>query len=311
MLSKTLVKLAALAIRHQIYSDYAYELIVVNFGSSKAEFFLEAMKQNDLYSFVEDFLSVCSSSGKRNHIIKANYLGCFKLQIDGVSIPKSKFATKKNESILKYLLFYKDKQITKEHLIELFWPDSDKKSGFASIRTAIYSIRKIFTEYGISNVRASFIVENNGCLSIEHPEYIDSDAEHFLFLNRKQKSMASDKERITLLERMSELYGGNLMEEGGYEEWAFFEREEFKTIYFNVVSTLSSMYMKSGQNKKVEKRLLKALSLDPYHEELSFLLIKNYLMVNQPERARSYYNGYKEILERELGIEPAPESRNS
>lgn len=268
------------------------------------EFFEPAVKINELNGFVDDFLAACRVSEQRRHVLNASFLGQFKLRIDGADVPKSKFVTKKNESILKYLLFNKNKNISKERLIELFWPDSDKKSGFASIRTAIYRIRKLFSECGVSDTRDAFLAESNGYLYIKHPEYIDSDAETFLYLDIKQKASFQDDERIILLKKMTDLYDGHLMDESDYEEWAFFEREEYKTIYFNAVSALASLYIRNSQNKNAENVLLKALSLDPCHEELNDLMIRNYILMNQPEHAYRFYTYYKEMLERELGLEP-------
>jgi DNA-binding SARP family transcriptional activator len=305
LLPRNFVTLAACAVSLDICRDFTYDMIDANLSADKSAYFRKHASAQDpnILTGKLIILEEKTTSAQVNQIY-ASFFGVFRLRINGVTVPKSKYATRKNESILKYLLFNKRKSVSKERLIELFWPDSDRKSGFSSMRTALHGIRKIFSEYGAAPV----ITENNGCLEIAHPEFISSDVEMFLQLNKKydelDRDRANSREGLVLLEKLVGLYKGNLLEEGLYEDWVFFEREELKTIYFCAVDKLAVLYLQAAEYEKAENALLRALSFDPYNAELSLQLIRVFIDANQPGRAFTYYSNYKNLLKQELDIEP-------
>ena len=103
---------------------------------------------------------------------------------------------------------------------------------------------------------------------------------------------------------MNALYRGNLLEEDRYEEWAFFEREKFKSIYLDSIISLCKIYETQGMPKKSEPILLKALSIDRYNEEICSLLMKYYSSQNQRGRALKIYSEFEKRMARDLNVKP-------
>ncbi|MDP4114455.1 MAG: BTAD domain-containing putative transcriptional regulator, partial [Bacillota bacterium] len=211
-------------------------------------------------------------------------------------------------AITQYLFYNKSKPVSREVLTEMFWPEADKKSGSASMRSALYSIRKLLAESGITSVTEPLIHENNGFLVITRPDIITTDVEQFLSLDREIRSIPAETKNdamiIASLEKMLQLYNEDFLTDGIYDDWAYYEREKLKSVYLSAVFLLVSRYEMKGEPQKAEAALLKALSLDPYNEELGYSLLKIYIGTNRYNQAVKFYSDFKKMLLQDLDIEP-------
>ena len=69
-------------------------------------------------------------------VVTVKLLGKFKLTAFGTVVTDDSFKTKKIGGILKYILMNREKSVSREVLADMFWPDSDPKSAFMSLRVA-------------------------------------------------------------------------------------------------------------------------------------------------------------------------------
>ncbi|WHH56932.1 BTAD domain-containing putative transcriptional regulator [Petroclostridium sp. X23] len=241
--------------------------------------------------------------------IKVCFLGKFHISVNGTVISENNWKTKKAEGILKYLLLHKNRTINRETLMELFWPQSYKKSASTSLRAALYELRKVLSVYGIViEGNDSLIHESSNGLQIKNKNNLIIDTDTFLEHHKDLKKLSfseTDKlKRTAILERMVSIYNGNLLENDIYEDWTFFEREELKSIYLKSALSLVKIYTERKEDEKIENLLLKTLYLDPYNEEACFFLLNFYISTNQRGRAIKLYQTFKKRLRKALGIEP-------
>jgi len=243
--------------------------------------------------------------------IKVTLFGKFKLEVNGEEIPVTSWKTRKIEGILKYLILHRNKTTSKETLMELFWPSSNKKAASSSLRVALYELRKVLSQYNIPvKEKESLVQENIYGLEVKTGDtmYVDIDEFLTLYENSQKLSLAPksiDKE-ITLLEKMVHIYKGNLLENDQYEDWTYFEREELKSIFLKAASSLVSAYQKRKEPQEAQKVLLIILAHDPYNEEACFSLLQMYMATKQRARALMAYDNFKKRLQKDLGIEPDP-----
>jgi two-component SAPR family response regulator len=133
---------------------------------------------------------------------------------------------------------------------------------------------------------------------------IDLFLSYFNELKKLSPTISDPDQKATILERMVALYQGDLLEDELYEDWAFAEREELRSIYFGAVMELANIYIMGGDNGKAEKLLLRILDMDQYNEEACLCLLRLYMTTNQKGRAVKLYSKFADRFEKELNIRP-------
>ena len=103
---------------------------------------------------------------------------------------------------------------------------------------------------------------------------------------------------------MTSVYSGDLLCEELYTDWAFADRESYKSIFQETVTALASLYIEKREINMAERLLLKALSIDPYNEEACFMLLQLYVSLNQRSRAAKLYLDFEKRLLKDLNIRP-------
>ncbi|MFZ5644705.1 MAG: BTAD domain-containing putative transcriptional regulator [Bacillota bacterium] len=309
----TLVEMSARSLRRGICADHAVTLVESYYGKEAAEFFRNnaaVTEEENLKDFCKVFISLYSTKIETTSPkIEVRLLGRFGITINGTTISDSSWKTRKIEGILKYLILHRGRTITRESLMELFWPESDKRSASMSLRAALYELRKVLSSHGIPpEGRDSLIHENGGGLTVPVGRMLFVDTDEFQSLYYQLKELPAGEsgvvKRIGVLERMISLYRGNLLEDDIYEDWAYFEREELRSLYLESAISLAIIYIGKKDHKKAEKILLKTLAMDQHNEEACLNLLKLYISTNQRGRAIKLYNSFKNRLKKELNIKP-------
>jgi ATP/maltotriose-dependent transcriptional regulator MalT/DNA-binding SARP family transcriptional activator len=311
----TLVEMAVRCVKHQIHASYAQALIARYYGSEAAAFLARnaALTATDcLRDFADSFLS---RYGIRNQPpaprISVTLLGRFSISVNGIAIPKSEWKTRKIAGILKYLVVYRERTISRARLVEVFWPGNDKKWALISLRAALYELKKVLRKYGLeaegkisplSEKRDSLEVLTGCLLAVDADKFLA----HFEDLKKLPANISDRGRKKTILERMVALYRGDFLEEDD-EDWVFAQREELRSVYFESVIELANIYIINGDRRKAEKLLLNTLAMDLYNEDVCLCLLKLYIATNQRGRAVKFYSSFADRFERELGIKPAQE----
>jgi DNA-binding SARP family transcriptional activator len=307
----TLVEMVARCVKSRIYTGYALTLITRYYGSEAAEFLRRTVPAAlDLKEFADAFLSRYGISEELHiPIIRVDLFGRFNISVNDIIIPKDEWKTKKITGVLKYLLVHRGRAISKDRLMDMFWPGADKKLASMSLRAAQYELKKVFRKYGAeADGETLFLNERRDSLGVRTGKMLVVDVDLFLSHFNELKKLPPDKsdmeQKKTILERMVDLYKGDLLEEELYEDWAFAEREELRSIYFGSVMELVNIYIVDGEQREAEKLLLKTLARDQYNEEACLCLIKLYIAANQKGRAVKLYSKFVSRFERELNIKP-------
>lgn len=328
----TLVETAARCIREQIRPDYALELVARYYGTPAADDLAanvpvraEACLQDVAAVFLARYGGgIAAPTITPAPKISVCLLGRFTITVNGAIIPETAWKTRKIASVLKYLMLHRNQIVTRDHLMGLFWPNSDQKAASMSLRAALHELRKVLVRYGapvagdaalISEQRGGLEIKTGGGLAVDVDEFISLYCE----LDHTSASGAgrapgtrdgmadnddANQAKTAALERMMALYQGNLLKEDAYLDWAFEAREELKSLFLEASLDLVSIYLARGEYNKAEGQLLRTLDIDRYNEEACIHLLKLYTSINQRGRAAKLYADFASRLHKELGIEP-------
>lgn len=310
----TLTEISIHSVKSCIYEEYALYLLERYFKHETVTYILGNVQMLDNASIKGFCQRILTEVGTDSHIdfshrVDICLFGRFIISVNGVAIPEEEWKTKKIKGILEYLVLNKGKPVTRELLMELFWPDSDKKSAAVSLRAALYELKKVLSKYGIKNDGdTSFIYERTGSLEIKSNRILYIDTDKFTLLYNEYRDRCrkgvDKKQLLTVLKEINSLYSGDLLAEELYADWVFADREAYKLLYLETTVALASLYIEEKETDLADKFLQKALSIDPYNEEVCLMLLKLYISVNQRSRAAKLYKNFESRLIKDLNISP-------
>jgi ATP/maltotriose-dependent transcriptional regulator MalT/DNA-binding SARP family transcriptional activator len=308
----TLIEMLLRSIRYGYCSFHAEELLYKFYSRKTVKYLREKIKSIDeslIAAFTDDFISTYKGDKPEQlYFVKASLFGKPEVWVNGIKIPDTEWKTKKVKGFLEYLLLNAGSAMSKETLTEVFWPDSDSKSAISSQRTALYFLRKMLSKYNAEVAgNNAFIYETLEGLQIRRNDALALDIHEFSRLHSELSQITScttqaEQKQIEILEKMITVYKGDLMEGSDYGDLILYERERLKSIFMEACQKLSSLYIKVGELRQAEEILRRALTSEPYSENICLELLKLHMSQGKRSKAVKLYYSFKKHLEQELDI---------
>ncbi|GAC1511602.1 MAG: hypothetical protein NVS2B16_13260 [Chloroflexota bacterium] len=135
-------------------------------------------------------------------------------------------------------------------------------------------------------------------------EHIWVDADEF----QHRSDEALKKPSVGNLEAAHALYGGELLPEDRYEDWASARREYMAERHLDVLVALATTLAKQHDYAGAAQRLRTALLEDPAREDVHRHLMRLYAMSGNRHQSLRQYQACREALEQELGALPDSET---
>ena len=101
--------------------------------------------------------------------------------------------------------------------------------------------------------------------------------------------------------------GGLDLLPGWYDDWALIERERVRQRMLHGLEALSRELVRIGRCAQAVEAAMMAVTAEPLRESAQRALIEAHLAEGNWVEGRRGYDAYRQLLERELGTEPAPE----
>ena len=232
-----------------------------------------------------------------------NLLGPPQLYLNDEPVTASR---RKAMALLAYLAVNGNRQ-TRDSLSALLWPDFDQSRAFTNLRHTLWEVQQSIGEGWIRAEREA--IELNSDSEI----YVDvSEFESLLAQSRAQSEATL---RTPLLSDAVKLYrnhfltGFSLKDASGFNEWAFAKSEELRHQLAVALLQLSEDYCTLGQTDQAIPYARRLITLDPLNEASHRQLMHLYIQAGQHSAALKQYQACEQILRRELGVDPQPETR--
>jgi DNA-binding SARP family transcriptional activator len=210
--------------------------------------------------------------------------------------------------LLAYLCAHSGKDLRRERVAELFWPDLDQARSRAALNTAVWRVNKALREQPDLSLRSTPEV-----LVLTARLEITSDVQQFeSAVRRGLDAIRGDgrlsTEMFTELARAVDLCEAPFLD--GYNaEWAVIERERLLSLQLR---GLGLLMQDRGLARDYEGALeygARILALDPFREQAQCEVMWLHVLSGQRARALKQYRAYRSLLAREMGIEPMAEMR--
>src|SRR5436305_11083078 len=215
--------------------------------------------------------------------------------------------TTRLRSLLAYLVLHRDVPQQRQHLAFLFWPDATEAQARNNLRPLLHQLRQVVPAV------EQFLSADTHTLHWHPvtPFHLDVAAfEQTLTLADATTQRNDQHELQAALEQADTLYRGELLP-GCYEEWILPERERLRQHHFQALERLLRLFEEQGNTVTAIRYAQRLLGLDPLSEDRYRQLMRLFALNNDRASALHVYHTCVSTLQREMGIDPAPATREA
>ncbi|MEU6181830.1 ATP-binding protein [Streptomyces coeruleorubidus] len=195
------------------------------------------------------------------------------------------------ETVLAYLLLHRDTPQPRQRLAFLLWSGSTEQQAHTNLRKVLHTLRHTLPETD------RLLEIGPRSLRWRPGTRLWLDVEHF------ERALAAGR-----LEEAVDTYAGDLLA-GRYDEWLVPERQRLAGLHLDALEKLADRYRHDRRWPEAVGCAERLVTHDPLREEGHRLLMRLYQASGDRARAVRAYHACATALERELGIEPSPETR--
>ena len=225
----------------------------------------------------------------------------------------------KEQALLIYLACQPQRRFSREHLATLLWGETPESRARYNLRRALWNLRRGIDEVGVGP---------DECLSVEGswigvppaaPFWLDTLVfEQILqkcFQDVQSRSPATP-ETMREVRSALDLYDGSflsgfsILHAPGFEEWHTGERERFVVLRLRALHALIQGFVGRGEREEAISACHGLLTVDPLQEDTHRLLLHLYWETGQRSQALRQHLGFRDLLLRELGVEPLEETQD-
>jgi DNA-binding SARP family transcriptional activator len=241
--------------------------------------------------------------------VEIRLLGGFEVRLDGRAV--NGFESQKVRGLLAYLVMARGVPQGRERLADLFWPEHEPDSARSSLRQALYNLRSTLTvdlPGGQPVVSTRQTVTFSRDLEVRLDVQVDAED----FEEALRRGMEEDAPH--LLAQAVRLYSGDFLNGcpvragAELEDWISGQRERLREGAIQALRALIAHHRERGDHRLAIGHAQRLLALDPLAEEAHRQLMSLYSLSGRRGRALSQYEDLRNLLERELGIEPEEET---
>ena len=232
------------------------------------------------------------------------FLGTF--QVFENDHPIEAWSNGKAKLLFKYLILHRQRPISKERLMDLFWPDSPSDAARNNLNVAIYNLRQLLRN---GYPEFSHILFQDNCYLLNPEIEIWTDFEQFnRYVQAAQKFEQQNQQHQAIAEyhKATEIYQGDFLADDPYEEWLMAQRRQFGENYLALLDKLSDYYYANVNYATCIGICHKILTLESCREETHRQLMRSYVQQNQHHLALRQYHLCSSALKKELDLTPAP-----
>jgi|SRR5579884_221062 len=223
--------------------------------------------------------------------LEIRILGPFAVSIRGRPLPRLR--SRKGQYLLAMLVLHAGRDVARDYLAGLLWPESGQSRAFYSLRRCLSDLRQAL---GPEAGRLKSTTPQTLCLDLEGA-FVDA----LVF-----DSLIAAKDLDSLAEAVA-VYRGPLLE-GCAEEWVISEREAREQAYLHALEMLAAHGMARGDPGAAARALRLAVAVDGLRESAQRALMQALVAGGEYAAAILVYRDLRLLLRREMNLDPAPET---
>jgi DNA-binding SARP family transcriptional activator/pimeloyl-ACP methyl ester carboxylesterase len=210
-------------------------------------------------------------------------LGAFQVSVGGVDVPADAWRQRRAEELVKLLVLAPGQRLHREQVIDALWPELAPEAGAANLHKAAHFARRVLGS-------PEAIVLRREQVALWPDATIEVDAQRFE--GEGERALRSgDPDACAAI---AETYGGALLPEDRYAEWAAEVRDRLRQLYLQLLR-------RAGLWERVVEE-------EPTDEVARRALMRTYAEAGDRTAALEQFWSLRDALAR-LDLEPTPETR--
>ena len=209
--------------------------------------------------------------------------------------PITTLNTPRLQSLLAYLVLHRDAPQPRRHLAFCLWPDLREERARANLRKLFYQLQRALPE------PERFLAADTQTIQWRPDAPFSLDVADF-------EIATSHTSSITDLQRAAGLYRGELLP-GCYDDWIAPERERLGQMLVEALERLTQLAEDARDYSAAIGSAQRLVLHDPLREQVHRRLIGLHALNGDRAAALRAYHTCASTLQRELGIEPSPATR--
>jgi DNA-binding SARP family transcriptional activator len=276
--------------------------------------FLSISDNGDLAGSTSTIAVVALQPGNDQGVVPAagpvlgiRMLGRFALAVEERIIPIEKWHRKQAVTLLKYLSLHPGVAVHREQLIDILWPDANEARGQQRLKVTVHCLRRQLRTHGLEQA----VIETSGKAYLLRPEAVWIDVEAHRNLAAEGAVLFSRqrwREARHCYDKARSLYRGPFLAEDPYADWCANERAAVVQRHMEMLSRLVQCHTAIGNYAEAVEVCREALDLDPCEELFHRACMQNLMHLSDFNQAARQFRHCEQILQRELGVEPSPET---
>ena len=231
-------------------------------------------------------------------------------QADGSPVRGGFRRRAKVRALFSLLALHRGQAVRRDVLLARLWPDKVRKTALHNLNTAVYYLRQSLEptlEHGVD----STYIQRRGDLYLlagGRTHWLDVDTFENKLAAARRMGRSSRSER--LYRQAIALYRGDFLADlDAYQLDCWTERARYRQLYLDALQELGDIVLEQNRDDEAVELYRKVLAEDPCREATARKLMRLTLRRGERTQALSQYARLEENLERELDVEPSPETR--
>ncbi len=219
------------------------------------------------------------------------------------------WTTRRARDIFCHIATSRHRRVTKDLLIDTFWPEEDAASVEKNFHPTISHIRKALNSR--QAFKQNFLLFRDGAYQLNPELAYLIDSEEFDRHFADAEAAKRDKDNAKLhgsLAAAHACYRGEFMT-GAYEDWVDDRRGFYTEQFARVTSALAKLELAEKRLPSARKYAEETLTVDPYREDIHRLIMKILAAQGKRPALQKHFDSLEELLKNDLGIKPAPETQ--
>src|SRR5215471_15654929 len=233
--------------------------------------------------------------------IRVNTLGTFRVAIDGRAVDDSEWRRRSARQLLKALLSRAGRRMSRDEVVELFWPESKADAAATNLRSTLHALRRAL-ESGSHHELPAIVYGDQASLWLASESTVWSDADHFEHLVTAAWRAADP---LPLFEQASALYTGDYLPDDLYEDWATDRREALRHAWTELQFGLAQAFEARSDLNAALLPLERLLRADPCDERAAQELIRLLTRFGRRAEALRVFERLSRSLRDELDVSPS------
>ncbi|WP_020393013.1 BTAD domain-containing putative transcriptional regulator [Kribbella catacumbae] len=217
-------------------------------------------------------------------------LGGFRAAVNGQELPEAAWRLRKARAIVKVLALTPGRRIHRERLAEALWPGLPVAAAANQLRKALHEVRQVLGADRVGSVGDQ--------LSL-HADFVDVSAFETAVLAARRSGEPEAYQAAV------DLYGGDLLPEDRYEEWAEPHTDRLRREAHELLVEWAALLEARADVDAAIAALRRVLADEPSHEEAGAALMRLQALAGRRSAAMAEYDALRLALDRDLGVTPS------